>query len=599
MPHSSSPEIAHSLLGFIWHYLKDKKRYLAGFVLVALLWAIDMSLTPYLLKVIVDNVVQYSHNQDKLLHAIIFPAILYASMSLVINLNFRLYDYVNLQLYPYLRATIEKDLLQYLLNHSYTFFHNNFSGALTKKITDLMENIEPLVTIPNEWFYPRVFAALIASGTLFTVVHPIFGIILFVWALVFVLLSYLASKRAENYSRDFSENISRLSGSVADSISNVMSVKLFDNVRHEISNIDTTLDEVVKSDRKLSWFNLKTNLLQGLGASILIGAMLLMLIWGLQEGWVSAGDFALVLTLSISFTWGVHDMGKQMQRYSKVVGTCNQALSLIRQSHEVKDQPDATLLKIHKGEIRFQEVSFHYENRAELFKNLTVSLRPGEKVGLVGYSGGGKSTFIKLILRLLDIQLGTIFIDNQDIKKVTQGSLRSQIATIPQEPELFHRTIRDNIRFARADATEEEVIDAARKAHCHDFIMDLPQKYESLVGERGVKLSGGQKQRIAIARAFLKNAPILLLDEATSSLDSQTEDDIHQALHEVMINKTVIVIAHRLSTLKEMDRILVFVDGAIVEDGALNQLLENKNGHFYKLWQMQVNGFISEIFNKD
>ncbi|HAU0555750.1 TPA: ATP-binding cassette domain-containing protein, partial [Legionella pneumophila] len=186
-------------------------------------------------------------------------------------------------------------------------------------------------------------------------------------------------------------------------------------------------------------------------------------------------------------------------------------------------------------------------------------------------------------------------IDNKDIKKVTQGSLRSQIATIPQEPELFHRTIMDNIRFARTDATEEEVIDAAKKARCHDFIMDLPQRYESLVGERGVKLSGGQKQRIAIARAFLKNAPILLLDEATSSLDSKTEDEIHQALHEVMINKTVIVIAHRLSTLKEMDRILVFVDGDIVEDGTLNQSLENKNGHFYKLWQMQVNGFISEI----
>ena len=171
-------------------------------------------------------------------------------------------------------------------------------------------------------------------------------------------------------------------------------------------------------------------------------------------------------------------------------------------------------------------------------------------MGLVGYSGGGKSTFIKLILRLLDIQQGHIFIDNQDIKIVNQRSLRSQIATIPQEPELFHRTIMENIRFARSNASEEEIIDAAKKAHCHDFIMSLPQKYESLVGERGVKLSGGQKQRIAIARAFLKNAPILLLDEATSSLDSKTEDEIHQVLHDIMSDKTVIVIAHRLSTLK-------------------------------------------------
>lgn len=563
--------------------------------MVALIWAIDMSLTPYLLKVMVDNVVQYSHNQTQLLHSIILPAVFYAAMSLIVNLNFRFYDYVNLQLYPYLRATIEKDLLQYLLNHSYTFFHNNFSGALTKKITDLMENIEPLVTIPNEWFYPRVFAALIASGTLFVVVQPIFGIILFAWAVVFVLLSYLAAKKAENYSRNFSENISKLSGSVSDSVSNVMSVKLFNNVQHEITTIDGILDKVVASDRKLSWFNLKINLLQGIGASILIGAMLLMLIMGLQQGLVSAGDFALVLMLSVSFTWGVHDMGKQMQRYSKVVGTCNQALSIIRQPHEIDDLPDATALNIHQGEIRFQEVSFHYENRVNLFKSMSVTIKPGEKVGLVGYSGGGKSTFIKLILRLLDIQEGQIFIDNQDIKKASQASLRAQIATIPQEPELFHRTIMDNIRFARVDASNEEIIDAAIKAHCHDFIMDLPQKYESMVGERGVKLSGGQKQRIAIARAFLKNAPILLLDEATSSLDSKTENEIHQALHEVMSKKTVLVIAHRLSTLKEMDRILVFVNGRIVEDGSLNQLLEDKSGHFYKLWQMQINGFIAEV----
>lgn len=587
------PETAQSLPNFIWHYLKDKKLYLLGFVFVALVWAIDMSLSPYLLKVIVDNVVQFSPHKTEIFSTIILPAIFYASMSLVINLTFRLYDYINLQLYPYLRAAIERDLLQYLLNHSYTFFHNTFSGSLTKKITDLMENIEPLVTIPNEWFYPRVFAALIASGTLFKVVHPIFGIILFVWAVVFVLLSYVAAKRAENYSRSFSENISKLSGSVSDSVSNVMSVKLFDNVHHEISSIDNILGDVVTSDRRLSWFNLKINFLQGLGAFTLIASMLAALILGLQSGWVSAGDFALVLTLSISFAWGVHDMGKQMQRYSKVVGTCNQALSIIKLPHEIQDHPDAIPLNICRGEIRFQDVSFHYENRGNLFENLTVSLNPGEKVGLVGYSGGGKSTFIKLILRLLDIQQGHIFIDNQDIKIVNQGSLRSQIATIPQEPELFHRTIMDNIRFARSNATEEEIIDAAKKAHCHDFIMSLPQKYESLVGERGVKLSGGQKQRIAIARAFLKNAPILLLDEATSSLDSKTEDEIHQALHEVMSDKTVIVIAHRLSTLKEMDRILVFVEGRIVEDGSLNQLLKNKNGHFYQLWQMQVNGFIS------
>ena len=212
---------------------------------------------------------------------------------------------------------------------------------------------------------------------------------------------------------------------------------------------------------------------------------------------------------------------------------------------------------------------------------------------MVGYSGAGKSTFIKLILRLLDIKSGEICIDAQNIKHIKKSTLRDQIGTIPQEPELFHQSILENIKFARPDASNQEVIDAAKKARCHDFIMALPEQYEALVGERGVKLSGGQKQRIAIARAFLKNAPILLLDEATSSLDSATEREIHTALHEVIANKTTLVIAHRLATLKDMDRILVFEDGQIKEDGSLRALLNNKSSIFYALWQMQSEGFIT------
>lgn len=585
---------SQTLSQFVWHYLKHKKRYLLCFALVALVWAIDISLNPYLLKVIVDKAVLFSKQQTIQIKSIIWPASLYVGMTVVVNLNFRLYEYCNLRLYPSLKASIERDLLRDLFDHSYTFFHNTFSGALTKKITDLMENIEPLITIPNEWFYPRVFAAVIASLTLFFVVSPVFGIILFLWAVIFVLLSYLAARQSEQYSRDFSENMSHLSGSVADSVGNVMTVKLFHNAEHEIHSIDAILDDVVTTDRRLLWFNLKINLLQGLAVSLLISAMLWALIIGLKDGSVSAGDFALVLTLTIFFTWSVYDMGKQMQRYSKVVGTCNQALSIIRQPQELRDVADAVPLCLSQGEIAFQNVSFHYAHRPMLFKKMTVTIKAGEKVGLVGYSGGGKSTFIKLILRLLDCQQGRITIDKQDITQVTQGSLRSQIATIPQEPELFHRTIKENIRIARRDASDEDIILASKNAHCHDFIMKLPQQYDSLVGERGVKLSGGQKQRIAIARAFLKNAPILLLDEATSSLDSKTEEEIHQALHEVMTNRTAIVIAHRLSTLKEMDRILVFVEGKIVEDGSLASLLKDKDGHFYALWQRQVDGFISD-----
>lgn len=592
---TENKKLPDKLIPFIWRYLKSKKRYLAGFVLVSLIWAIEMSLSPYLLKVIIDTVVNYSQDNQKIVTAIFIPALLYVLMTIIINFNFRLYDYINLRLYPYLKSSVDKDMFEYLMNHSHTFFQNTFAGNLTKKISDMAENIEPLISIPNEWFYPRLFAMLIASVTLFTVVHPVFGIILFLWAISFVYVSYITAKKSENLAREFAESISTMGGTISDSVSNIMSIKLYANISHEISHLEKDINQFEKCDKQWRWYDLKVNFIQGIGLTILIAAMLIALIYGKGQGWVSPGDFAFVLMVSIAFMWGVHDMGKQMQRFAKVVGTCNQALSFIRIPHEITDVPGAKPLVVARGEIKFENVTFQYEKNKALFTNLTTRLRPGEKVGLVGYSGGGKSTFVKLILRLIATKSGEILIDNQNIKNVTKNSLRKQIGTIPQEPELFHRTIMENIRFANMDASDEEVIAASKKAHCHEFVMDLPEQYHSMVGERGVKLSGGQKQRIAIARAFLKNAPILLLDEATSALDSVTEAYIQEGLHAVMANKTTVVIAHRLSTLKNMDRILVFVNGKIVEEGSLNSLLDNKNGHFYKLWEAQASGFIPSV----
>ena len=252
-----------------------------------------------------------------------------------------------------------------------------------------------------------------------------------------------------------------------------------------------------------------------------------------------------------------------------MVGICTQSLSIIVEPHELVDSADAVDLIISKAMIEFKNIYFSYHQGTPVFENLNLVIEPGQKVGLVGLSGGGKSTFVKILLRLYDVQNGSIFIDKQDIKQVKKHSLMDQIATIPQEPELFHRTVLENIRFAKPDASDEEVFAAATIANCHQFISELPQGYESLVGERGIKLSGGQRQRIAIARAVLKNAPILILDEATSALDSLTEKYIQEGLDEAMKGKTAIVIAHRLSTLKSMDRILVFEQGAIIEDGCL------------------------------
>ncbi len=588
-------ELPNSVGPFVWRYLRNEKRYLAGFLLVALVWAAEMSLSPYLMKVIIDTVVAEANNIEKLFHVIILPIVLYASMSLVLNLNFRFYNYINLRLIPKINASIHQDVFVYVLRHAYAFFQDQFVGSLTRKIVDLVVNTEALISIPNEWFISRTLAALVATVTLFKVVHPIFGLILLVWGILFVCLSYFFSKPAESLSKKNAEAFSKLDGATSDAFSNVLSVKLFDNIKHQAAYVSKKLSILVTCDRNFQWYNLKIHFILGLGLTLLMVSMLAALLHGLKLGFVSAGDFALVLMLSGAFTGAVYSLGEQMQRFSKVKGTCNQALKLLTIPHEITDRPGAKPLCVTKGAIEFNQVVFAYAEQKPIFKDLTVQVNPGEKVGLVGYSGAGKSTFIKLILRLIDINSGEIRIDGQVIKNVQKGSLRRQIGTIPQEPELFHQSILDNIKFARPDATDDEVIEASKKAKCHDFIMALPKQYEALVGERGVKLSGGQKQRMAIARAFLKNAPILLLDEATSSLDSMTERDIHAALHEVMKDKTTLVIAHRLATLKDMDRILVFVDGKIEEDGSLTTLLSDKNSIFYMLWQMQSEGFISDV----
>jgi len=288
--------------------------------------------------------------------------------------------------------------------------------------------------------------------------------------------------------------------------------------------------------------------------------------------------------------------GLEMPLFFKEIGTCRQALSLIQTPHDITDKPKAEPLKVEKGTITFENVSFKYSPQNSIFKNKNIIIKAGEKVGLVGFSGSGKTTFVHLILRYHDIHGGRILIDGQDISNVTLESLRSNISLIPQDPSLFHRSIWENIRYGKPNASPEEIIGAAKRAHAEEFILKMPEKFQSLVGERGVKLSGGQKQRIAIARAILKDAPILILDEATSALDSVTEKAIQDALQELMTGKTSIVIAHRLSTLSGMDRILVFDHGAIVEEGTHDELL-SLGGHYARLWEMQAGGFLPDTLD--
>lgn len=582
-----------TLFTFIWRYLKYKAMYMATFILVSIVWSAEISLGPYLLKVIIDTVNEFSNDSTILLHKLFIPVILYSSISLISNINCRICNYASLKLYPMLKAEITRDMYSYLIKHSDLFFQNSFSGSLTKKIFDMTTNIESMLRAIHEAFVPVICALIISSITLLITVHHVFSIILIVWAISFVYISYVASMALSNFSKDLAEFTTRASGRISDSISSITTIKLFAANNYEIASINNDLENIVHADCKLQWQNLKINFIQGLGITMLIVCMLMALIYSYLQNLITIGDFALVLTLSISIINSIYNIGGQIQQFAKMNGICRQALSMLQEVHEIVDLPDAKIINVSAGMIEFNNVSFSYKNKSNLFSSLSLKLKPKEKVGLVGYSGGGKSTFIKLILRLIKPQSGSILIDNQDIATVTLHSLINQLTVIPQDSDMLHRTIIENIRIAKPDATEEEVIIAAKKAKCHGFISELHEGYESLVGERGMKLSGGQRQRLAIARAFLKNSGILLLDEPTSALDSATEKDIQDSLYDLMQNKTTIVIAHRLSTLKHMDRILVFDRGTIVEDGDLDALLNNKNGVFFKLWQMQVSGFIN------
>jgi ATP-binding cassette subfamily B protein len=303
---------------------------------------------------------------------------------------------------------------------------------------------------------------------------------------------------------------------------------------------------------------------------------------------VTSGDVVLVSALTFRILHGSRDLALALVDTTQQIGAIDDTLRIIVQPHGLEDSD--TLLMLAEGDITFEDISFGYSSRGMIFEHLNLHIPAGQKVGVVGPSGAGKSTLIQLLQRLDDVHAGRILIDGQDIRSVSQNSLREKIAVVPQETALFNRSIRENIRYGRPDASDEEVVDAARRAFCDGFIRELPQGYDTLVGERGVMLSGGQRQRLGIARAFLKDAPILILDEATSALDTQSEGEIQAALNNLVHNRTVVAVAHRLSTLSSFDRIIVLRNGLIIEDGAPLEL-RSRGGAFEALWRMQAEGF--------
>ena len=379
----------------------------------------------------------------------------------------------------------------------------------------------------------------------------------------------------------------------ADYFSNILSVWNFASQKYEKSNFSKIIDDWFNKATEAGKFLWKIYMAQGL---ILVSYMVFLVLYLVHLrnlGLITLGDYALVFMVNFKISDLLFDISMSSSGFVNNLGVIRSAVELLEKTSEAPDKSNAGELKVAKGEIAFEQVGFNYAGSKTLFEKLSIKVKPKEKVGLVGYSGSGKTSFVSLILRLYEINSGGIMIDGQNIQNVTRESLRMNIGIIPQDPGLFNRTLMENIRYGNLSASDDEVIEAAKSAKAHDFISKLNDGYQTLVGERGIKLSGGQRQRIAIARALLKKAPILILDEATSQLDSLTENDIQESLLPLMNESTTLAVAHRLSTLIHMDRILVFDDGHIVEDGS-HEALMAKNGLYKSMWDAQVGGFLPE-----
>ncbi|KTD36715.1 multidrug resistance ABC transporter ATP binding protein [Legionella nautarum] len=575
---------------FVWHFLKPYRTVVVLYVLLALLAGFWGPFNSLLIKSFINTLAAKTSIDLSSLYWI--AGLLVLNFILFDNVTWRTIGFLNYKYQAAIKNQIIKQTLEYILGASTQFFQDNLSGRISDQITTLAENIETILHRVSVDFLRGSSLLLVSFITAFYV-NILFFYILLLWFIAFASFSIWMSRRLVQLSDEHASSESQLSGQLVDSLSNQANIRIFSQKAYEVERMNRFFQLVQRAFQKKEFFIVLLCCVQGGMIAVLIGLAAFTLIYLYGKGLVSIGDFALILGISMELGHMMWYTMYQVDQFNQALGKCKQSLKALAIPHDIEDKNKAIELLVTRGQIEFSKVKFHYRGGYSLFQNKSVKIAAGQKVGLVGYSGSGKSTFVNLILRLYDVVEGQILIDGQNLAEVTQESLRKAIAMIPQDPTLFHRSLMDNIRYGSLDASDEAVIAASQKAHAHEFISLLPEGYEALVGERGVKLSGGQRQRIAIARAILKNAPILMLDEATSQLDSVTETNIQDSLWELMQGKTTLVIAHRLSTLLHMDRILVFDKGHIVEDGTHAELL-NHGGLYQTLWDAQVGGFLPD-----
>lgn len=537
----------------------------------------------YSIKLLLDVIVE---TQVFEISKFYLPIGLYLFSEIYINTVWRLSNFAGIQCVPQTQNAILLKTYNYVQNHSYKYFVEMAGGSIISKIKGVSEGFENLRNGIHYSFggtAVTAFACIVAIGF----VSFKLAIFIFIWALAFVLIMSKLAKKQEILANKASEAKHGTFGMLADCITNISTLFAFSARKREYKNLSNYLEAEVLPKEKATWqFEMIFQITGAVLYIILLSICISGVIYLRYQGGISIGDIYFILALSWNFMDSTWRATSEFSTFLKHIGDLKSSFSILNTIND-EDPLENSILSLSSGEISFENISFNY-GKANVFEGLNLKIKSGEKIGLVGLSGAGKSTIVNLLLRYLQLSSGVIKIDNQNIYEFSKNSLRENVAVIPQDILLFNRSLMENLKYGKPEANLEEVHEACKKANIHEFIMTLENGYETLVGERGIKLSGGQRQRVGIARAILKNAKILILDEATSSLDSESEKFVQESINHLLdANITVIAIAHRLATLKHMDRILVLESGKITEEGKHDALIENPNSLYKKLWESQ------------
>ena len=589
--HNKDLRIPAKPIAFARAVSRPYRQWVYGAMAAVLVATAGVRVSTYILKLLTDSAIAFGQGQADV-SAIWKWVLIFPAMYLINEVVWRASGFCGMRWITGAVAEGSKRLFGYLSDHSATYFSDRHAGALVNKISNASSGIERLI---GQWlwqFFP-LMVGLIADLYLTYFTHPYFALTLLAWVLVYVPINVFFVSRLHKLSFAYAESSSLLKGKMVDSTSNVDTVQYTGSVEYEKRHIGKHIGDQRGTHLREWWWSEWVLVTNGILLALFMLSMFAFGMRLIERGEISVGSLVMVITIVIGLEQRMFFLGQNLTQAVSYYGQVSEGLKELLKPHEIVDRQDAKQMVVRNAAIEFKALDFSYRGKRVFRGDFDLEIAGGEKVGLVGHSGAGKSTLVSLLLRRFELSGGAISIDGQNIAEITLGSLRKAVAFVPQSTSLFHRSIVENIRYGRLDATDEEVVEAAKLAQADSFIRELPEGYDTKVGERGVMLSGGQRQRISVARAVLRNAPILLLDEATSALDSISEAAIQEALVGLMTNKTVIAIAHRLSTLRAMDRLVVVENGRIVEDGSHEHLIK-LGGVYASLWNSQVSGFIPD-----